>query len=116
LVKLEEKECAFDSICELEFDSRVDYQDVEQRLGRPEKKARLSFATDVSAVYCQIQFWHYIVQVDGDGIEKKRRASWIAVINRLATSIHLYAGSTIMNEMQDELGEKLFQGSDLYVV
>jgi hypothetical protein len=128
--QIRREERAFDSICELEFDSRVDYQDVEQRLlqernrmvkstdpslGRPEKKARLSFATDVSAVYYQIQFRHYIVQVDGDGIEKKRRVSWIAAINHLATSIHLYAGSTIVNEMQDELGEKLFQGSDLYV-
>ena len=55
------------------------------------------------------------MQVHGDGIEKKCRASWIVATNRLVTSIHLYAGSTIMNEMQDELGEKLVQGSDLYV-
>jgi hypothetical protein len=70
--EIRREERAFDSICELEFDSRVDYQAVEQRLvlqernrmvkstdpslGRPERKARLSFATDVSAVHCQIQF------------------------------------------------------------
>jgi len=51
--QIRREERTFDSICELEFDSRVDYQDVEQRLlqernrmvkstdpslGRPEKK------------------------------------------------------------------------------